>query len=411
VLSRELPNSGRSAKNIIRLANHLIEWVQQSHPAEELRNALVRPLIQPTDLNDPQPNPLDRPNNVYIDTRRCNSEDEIKKVCRNVKNWLANHSDETAAILVTSNKRGSDIADSLREMGVEPVELLRVSRSTRKTAEFLSFCLKFLNKPSKRLLSEIIALYYRFHTPEDQQDDAITEVLSRAILKIDPMECYLSPTPVQNWRKSLTGSPLPDSAVTLLEQFQLCMERWMGATLLPIDQLILTISQDVFTEACDLALAHKVAAMLERASRSYPDWDLGNFAEELESVSKNQSKIADSVTKTWDLTPICIKAGCWSQPFIKPKGWNGIGYTCSLPTTTISHRFNHTTNISRKNGLFVTVSIYQPKPLKACSVLQMETRWHFSPNPVKRRWKPAANTALSACAYCSWALPAPAVNW
>lgn len=320
VLSRELPNSGRSAKSIIRLANHLIEWVQESHPAEELRDSLVRPLIRPTDPNDPQPNPEDRPNNVYIDSRKCNSDDEIAKICRNVKNWLANHADETAAILVTSNKRGSDIADSLRGMGVEPVELLRVSRSTRKTAEFLSFCLKFLHKPSKRLLADIFTLYYRFHVPEDQQDDAVSETLSRAIVKIDPLESYLAPTPAQDWHIALAGTALPDGSISLLEEFQRGMERWMDATLLPIDQLILTISQDVFTQSCDLALAHKVAAMLERASRSYPDWNLGNFAEELESVSKNQSKISGFSDEDLGFDPDLYKGRVLITTIHKAKG-------------------------------------------------------------------------------------------
>ena len=132
VQSRELPNSGRCAKNIINTANHLIEWVQNDHPAVELRDSLVRPLISPTDLKDPQPNPPDRPNNVYIDSRKCTSDDEITKVCKNVKSWLASHQDETAAILVASNERGGNVADNLRSLGVEPVELLRVSRSTRK---------------------------------------------------------------------------------------------------------------------------------------------------------------------------------------------------------------------------------------------------------------------------------------
>jgi DNA helicase-2/ATP-dependent DNA helicase PcrA len=302
------------------VANHLIEWVQENHPAEDLRDALVRPLIRPTDPHDPQPNPEDRPNNVYIDSRKSNSEDEINKVCKNVKNWLAGHDQETAAILVSSNKRGSDVADCLREMGVEPVELLRVSRSTRKTAEFLSFCLKFLYKPSKRTLADIFELYYRFHVPEDQQDDASAEALSRALMKIDPLECYLAPTPAQDWRCSIATDTLPAETLTLLEDFQLCMERWMGATLLPIDQLILTISQDVFTEACDLALAHKVAAMLERASRTNLEWNLGDFAAELESVSKNQSKISGFSDEDLGFDPDMYKGRVLITTIHKAKG-------------------------------------------------------------------------------------------
>ncbi len=165
VVSRELPNSGRSARKIIDLANHLIEWVQKDHPVEELRDSLVRPLIRPTDPDDPQPNPPDLPNNIFIDTRKYDSDEEIRKICNNVKNWLSTHPDETAAILVGSNERGGKVADQLRSLGIQPVELLKVSRSTRKTAEFLSICLKFLHKPSRRLLADVFELYYKFTHP------------------------------------------------------------------------------------------------------------------------------------------------------------------------------------------------------------------------------------------------------
>lgn len=292
VISRELPNSGRSARRIISLANHLIEWVQKDHPAEELRNALVRPLIQPTDPNDPKPNPADSPNNVVIDTRKADSEEEINRVCNNVKNWLADHKDETAAILVTSNERGGTVADKLRTMGIQPVELLRVSRSTRKTADFLSKCLKFFYRPTNRFLADVFNLYYRFQIKEEELDEARMAMLSQLILRLDPLEMYLSPTPVQDWRSHIQKTASSDEILVILAQFQTRMERWMQATLLPIDQLILTISQDVFTEPADLALAQKVAAVLERASKNNPNWGLSEFSVELDSIAKNQSKIS-----------------------------------------------------------------------------------------------------------------------
>lgn len=292
VISRELPNSGRSAKKIIRLANHLIEWVRNNHPAEDLREALVKPLIRATDPNDPQPNPTDRPNNIYIDTRKIASDEEINRVCNSVKNWLANHSDETAAILVGSNERGSAVADRLRGIGIQPVELLRVSRSTRKTAEFLSLCLKFFHKPSRRSLADVFACYYRFIYAESDQIDVHIEALSRAIMKFDPLEKFVSPKPAQDWQTTSMAQSLSPELQADLAAFQIRMERWMKATLLPIDQLILTISQDVFTVPSDLALAHKVAAMLERTGRTNVEWNLGDFAAELDSVSKNQSKIS-----------------------------------------------------------------------------------------------------------------------
>jgi len=48
-------------------------------------------------------------------------------------------------------------------------------------------------------------------------------------------------------------------AVELLIQFRALVRRWQAATLLPIDQVILTLAQDLFTDAAGLAVAHKLA--------------------------------------------------------------------------------------------------------------------------------------------------------
>ena len=57
VSSRPLPNSGRSAPPIIKLANQLIDWSRSEHPVLPEARALSPPLIKPTGIGDPQPNP------------------------------------------------------------------------------------------------------------------------------------------------------------------------------------------------------------------------------------------------------------------------------------------------------------------------------------------------------------------
>ncbi len=319
VISRELPNSGRSARRIIRVANHLIEWVQSSHPVEELQDALVKPLIRPTDPNDPQPNPLDSPHNVYIDTRRYDSDEEIRKICNNVKNWLSLHPEETAAILVGSNERGGTVADQLRSIGIQPVELLKVSRSTRKTAELLSLCLKFLQKPSRRTLVEVFELCHKFSHPDDE-DDSSLKLLSRTLMKFDPLELYLAPTPTQDWKTLASSTNLSSLLVNELDDFQHYVERWMEATLLPIDQLVLTIAQDLFTEPSDLALSQKIASILEHMSRVNPLWGLGEFSAELESVAKNQSKISGFSDEDLGFDPNVYKGKVLVTTIHKAKG-------------------------------------------------------------------------------------------
>ncbi len=139
-------------------------------------------------------------------------------------------------------------------------------------------------------------------------------------MKFDPLEKFLSPTPSQDWRASTPELSLPPELITELADFQIRVERWMEATLLPVDQLILTISQDVFTEPSDLALAQKMAAILERASRTNLDWGLGEFAIELEGITKNQSKISGFSDEDLGFDPDVYKGKVLVTTIHKAKG-------------------------------------------------------------------------------------------
>ena len=68
------------------------------------------------------------------------------------------------------------------------------------------------------------------------------------------------------------------------------MQRWQEASELPIDQLVLTLAQDIFTEARDLALAHKLAVLLRGAQDQHPEWRTSDLVEELIIIARNQRR-------------------------------------------------------------------------------------------------------------------------
>jgi DNA helicase-2/ATP-dependent DNA helicase PcrA len=76
----------------------------------------------------------------------------------------------------------------------------------------------------------------------------------------------------------------------LLEAFRALVRRWQQATVLPIDQLILTIAQDLFIEPADLALCHKLAVMLRSISEKNPEWRLSELTDELAVIARNERR-------------------------------------------------------------------------------------------------------------------------
>ncbi|MFN2155418.1 MAG: 3'-5' exonuclease, partial [Anaerolineae bacterium] len=76
----------------------------------------------------------------------------------------------------------------------------------------------------------------------------------------------------------------------VIEAFRVLVRRWHEATVLPIDQLILTIAQDLFLESGDLALSHKLAVMLRSQSDRNPGWRLPELTAELAVIARNERR-------------------------------------------------------------------------------------------------------------------------
>jgi DNA helicase-2/ATP-dependent DNA helicase PcrA len=68
------------------------------------------------------------------------------------------------------------------------------------------------------------------------------------------------------------------------------IQRWLKTIELPIDQMILTLSQEIFTEPTDLAIAHKLAVLLRRIRTSHPEWHLPELTGELAVIARNERR-------------------------------------------------------------------------------------------------------------------------
>ncbi len=292
VQRRELPNSGRSTRSIIRLANRLIRWTRDEHPVLALREALVTPEIREADgPNDPQPNPQDRPDRVIIMPQSQNSDAEINRVVKSIKSYLPENPDSTIAVLVTSNHHGKKVVDALREQGLEYVELLRSTTQTREVTTILASILRCLAYPthSGHLADAYTKVYYR----EANHPDTAEQVKQTAALisHLFYVEDYLKPRSGANWLDKLPEAQDNQSLCERLESFRDQIMRWQAATTLPSDELILLIAQDLFTEAVDVALAYKIARVVATAAAAHPDWNLPEFSTDLDDIANHRRKL------------------------------------------------------------------------------------------------------------------------
>jgi DNA helicase-2/ATP-dependent DNA helicase PcrA len=258
----------------------------------------------------------------------------------------------TLAILVPRNQRGVEVVNELRKRGIEPIELISSTSETRAAAGSLSYLLAYLADPqSARKLAKAYEVWRRDwrdgvslraqvvkQSPDEEMSlrgtkqspengeiasteerrlamtsdieesasspkgmlsqTALLATTSALLRKIGNVEDYISPL-LQGEGPRAKASPLPmgeglgvreQAVIEELSAFRVVVRRWLEAVTLPIDQLILTLAQDVFSEASDLALAHKLALVLRQAADDHPGWRLPELTTELAVIAKNERR-------------------------------------------------------------------------------------------------------------------------
>src|SRR5215208_5696435 len=333
----DMPESGRAQPSLISLANHFIDWVMASHPDPNAQGALSTPYIVPVPEDDPQRNPPENPETIKFISKRYTPEEELDAVVKSIKGLMDSIWDfpdeekPTVAVLVPRNHRGIEVVEALKRRGVDTIELISSTSSTRAAAGSLNYLLSFLADPqSANKLSKAYQVWRRDwregraarvvekQPPEelgtggleisdedvvsvedvDPKKDAAELARTRSALmnkvtlllrKMENVEDFVAPHQADKWLARV-GESEPESIVSELLEFRVIVRRWLNAVMLPIDQLVLTLAQDVFTSAPDLALAHKLAIVLRQAADEHGDWRLPELTAELAVIAKNERR-------------------------------------------------------------------------------------------------------------------------
>jgi DNA helicase-2/ATP-dependent DNA helicase PcrA len=280
VEAQEMAISGRCAPKIIDLANFLVEWASVEHPLAEVRERAFRPQrIVPTDRDDPQQNPPDAESAVSF--REYNNRlEEFASISRRAKRFIAEYPEATVAVLVPTNRIGYELAERLREVGADFDEVLQSPRSARQVGETLSQVLFFLAEPLGRnhLERAYRALVGFWPGPTGSGDEESVATLLRSCYR---PEALLYPAAGARMEEALPPvdkvEPQDLEAIMLLCSY---LRRWLRAVSLPVDQLLVTVAQDLLAEG-DLARAQKLATYLRTRADQNTDWRLPELAREL----------------------------------------------------------------------------------------------------------------------------------
>ncbi len=290
VTKRDLSNSGRSNLSIINLANFLIDWSNKQHPVEELRGSLDQPYILPAPADDPQPNPPDHYDSIFINKQPLKPDQEINVVVKSVKKWNFENPGKTTAILCPIGFYAEQVVEALQQAGVEVVELLQSTDHTRKAARLIEKCLMAVSDPSNSSkFANAFDQYMRIVSLDEPEIAGISNLVTQ-LRKVRFLEGLLYHREEPEIEISKLLELNIGSEKHSLKSFVAMQQRWQFAAALPVDQLLLLMGSDLFDTPQDLALVHKLSLVLEFVSRNHPDYQLPQFIEEISAITRNERK-------------------------------------------------------------------------------------------------------------------------
>lgn len=304
---RDMPETGRCQQSIMDLANYLVQWVMSEHPASAARDALSPPFMAPVPAGDPQQNPPNDPSAVRFASARMTPEEEIGWVLASLIDWLPQNKNRTVAILTSTNDHAARVVEALKSRGIEYRELLRSTAPTRAAAGALSHVLGALADPGSAVkLAQAYRVWRRdWRTADDHA--GLLDAAAGAVRKQKRVEAFLYPRePATSSRPASINGPAGGDGMALpvgeepfatdedieveLGLFKQVVSRWHGAAVLPIDQLVLTVSQEIFTTPADLALGHKLAIILRQVADEHPAWRLPELIPSLHEIARNERR-------------------------------------------------------------------------------------------------------------------------
>ena len=166
--------------------------------------------------------------------------------------------------------------------------MLKSTSDTRLATGALANVLNWLAQPTS---SSRLATSFRVWRREEKDNEAASsqiDVSAKALRSCEQIEDFLWSRPGHEWLESLNPNGEDPVNQDQLVEFRKLARRWQQATSLPIEQLILTLSLDLFHDPADLALIYKLASLLGQMVNEHPDWRLPELIDELVVIAKNE---------------------------------------------------------------------------------------------------------------------------
>ncbi|MGH2537985.1 MAG: UvrD-helicase domain-containing protein, partial [Candidatus Promineifilaceae bacterium] len=283
VVALPLPNSGRSSRKIIGAANQVMEWACDLHPIPEVREtAFRRQEILPTPPGDSQPNPADAESDIRIRVYSHREDDELPAVARLAAEYARRRPEHTLAILVPTNEVGRKVSEQLDALDASYDDLLRGGGRLREIAAAIQAVVGVLANPQsgRALELALTSLYELGHPAAAAGEERFSR--SQAIVRsVHRPETFLFPAADASFEQALPSGVADEDDLEAVGRFRDYLQELFELRPLPVDDLILALSDELFagalasngaTDEGDLALGYRLANVAREWRDLQPSW-------------------------------------------------------------------------------------------------------------------------------------------
>jgi DNA helicase-2/ATP-dependent DNA helicase PcrA len=330
VMSRPLPNSGRSAPLILNAANHVLHWVIDNHPVLEVRqNTFRRQDILPTPPGDAQPNPPDSEANIRIKVYKHREDEELPGIARLAIRYAKERPEHTLAVLVPTNQMGHMVAEHLDEMGSDYDNLLRGGSQEREIAAAMHAILALLADPlDTRALVNAHASLHALGHPAAPGPEENLERFHTILRSAHRPEALLFPWEADDVANALPAGIANEDDLRHVEQLVTFLRKMFDLRPLPIDDLALALGDELFAwgevHEADLAVAYQIATTLRRWRDAQPELRLPELVAELEGIATGRRRLPIASPTEYGYEPKPGRLTLTTQHSAKGLEWDAV---------------------------------------------------------------------------------------
>jgi DNA helicase II / ATP-dependent DNA helicase PcrA len=279
--------SSRSSRQVIDLANYLVNWVREEHPQVECRTALEEQYVNPVGAEDLFPNPTVEGYTLAV-KKFATYDEEIAGVARLAQLQAEKRPENTLAILVPTRSLQTELASKLNELGARFMEVGKVPDEQVRTILDVKVVIDYLAQPHR---VEGLLQVLRQVLMQDLPEEGLRGL--KSLFTQYRLEEILFPIggvlPWVHFPDELWDRELYSLFIEALSRIKL----WLNASVnLAPEDLVLFIAEDLQLIGEQLEIANNLALLIKQQVSEHPNWKLIDIARDLPRLETSLRQFA-----------------------------------------------------------------------------------------------------------------------